>query len=257
MSEQVTELVAGVERLARSFDLRVGSLNSTSWKNLRFAPAQRPHAIAERLNDRDVDLVLMQEVAEPTRRGFEQHPRWTLSPAPPNDIGTAIGNIGNAVGWRDDVLDGLSFDAAHLAMPGRPRGLYLPERLLRHEKSRGLLDATSVHVPTQWDASLAVRNRMLKQIARRAVAAHRRGIPAIVGGDWNRSDVLWAFPKGWKVAAGRGIDQLIVSPDIQVLGGRTEFEGWYGVCVDHPFVSARVRIPIVTTPRRPRRGARA
>jgi endonuclease/exonuclease/phosphatase family metal-dependent hydrolase len=224
---------------------RVATINAP--ESLREGLVMPPLARARQLLDfvaaTNISISAMQESGTNLREAASARPAWRTTWAVPNNIIRGR-EIGNGILFADAPFRIRDQANLQVPMPGRPRGLNFPVRLMEHRADtsrRARFVMISFHAPTRRDDP----DDTTRQAVRRALRAyvsrcHRVGLPVILAGDANDGMYASHFRPDLQVAAREVIDYVLVSPEIRVHG---ELSRSLPGLSDHHAVVATVSVP--------------
>lgn len=233
--------------------LRVAAVNApeTARAELLSPPLARAQRLLDLLTADEVDAAAVQESGTYLRRAAGERPGWSSTWAPPNNLVNGR-EVGNGIVYRGAPLAILDEAALQVPMPGHPRGLNFPVRIFEHRADadrRARFVMISFHAPTRRDdpddtTRVAVR-RALLAYARRC---QRAGLPVVLAGDSNDGEYASYFRGDLEAAFHHGVDWVLVSPEVRVLGG---FSRAIPLVSDHDAIVATLSVPARSdTPRR-------
>lgn len=204
---------------------------------------QRAKAILALASKLGAEVLALQELATISRTFLLHRRYWRLVSAPFNNVFRTT-SLGNSIAYRRRQWTLLDTDNIRVPMANRHRGLNMPVALLEDKDSEARVVVIAVHNPSNRPARLGpVTRRLAKGMevayAQRCIDA---GLPVIVTGDFNQSDVSEFKAAGFKIAAQVGVDAVLTHGcGIRDGGVDTSLKG---KASDHPLVWAKVRVPV-------------
>lgn len=206
-----------------SLDFTAVTLNLPSQvrghKSWLYKHPKRTNEAVRLWNHLDAEVVCLQELATVSRTQIRARRRWALATTT-NDV-FPFRRVGNGIAWRKDRWRLIGRNTIHVATPTHPkRGIRFPVVTLQHiDEPTVRLAVISVHVPTasamgealrhDKDSTVvaAARRKINGQILNVAETLMARGIPVLIGGDFNDGHARNLYAS-WTVGAQHQVDHI-------------------------------------------------